>query len=79
MRVDALTHELRRVFAGLDRLREDVDEMAKADQIAHAVARELDVKRRQRFTFGRKVAAAVAAVIVLVPALHDAFLWWGLG
>lgn len=79
MRVDVLGTELRRVSDALDRLREDVDEMAKADQIAHAVARELEQKRRARFTIGRKAAAAVAAVVVLVPALHDAFLWWGLG
>ena len=76
-RVDALEHHGRTIGAELRDLREQVDSMTKADEIAHAVAAELDSRRRARFTFTRKTGAIIAGAILLVPALHDAFLWLG--
>lgn len=67
--------ELRQLRADHDRLAGRFESVTKADEIAHAVAAELDSQRRHRFTYGRKIAALVAGVILLLPALHDAILW----
>lgn len=77
MRTNGHGRELGRLRRLAAELVEQVEEMTKADQIAHAVAAELDHDRRQRLTFSRKVLGAVAAVILLVPALHDAWAWFG--
>jgi hypothetical protein len=64
--------ELRDSVHDLERFR---DEMTRAEEIGEAVSAALERDRRIRFTFTRKVAAALAGAILLVPAVHDLVSW----
>ncbi len=50
--------------------------MSKAEEIATAVTEKLDERRHHMFSIPRKVVAGFAAVVILVPAVHDAASWW---
>lgn len=67
-------HDLVKRIEGLSRR---VDAVTKADEIAQAVATELRNQARRRLTFSRKLAGALIAAVMLVPALHDAWAWFG--
>jgi hypothetical protein len=75
--IGADRQELRRLRTDHDRLVRDVASMSKADEIAAAVTDAIGADRRARYTLGRKVVAVTAAAILLVPALHDLFVWIG--
>lgn len=49
--------------------------MTKADEIADAVTAAIDQQRRRRYTFTRKLLAGVGATVLLLPAVHEAFVW----
>jgi hypothetical protein len=68
--------ELRRLRVEHDALEKRVDGMSQADEIAAAVTDALDERRRHRFNIPRKLLAGFAAVVILVPAVHDAASWW---
>lgn len=71
----AIRADLRRLRSELEELAGQVDQVTKADEIAQAVTAAMDSSRRARFTFSRKLAGALAAAVLLLPALHDAYLW----
>lgn len=48
-----------------------VDGMTHAEEVADKVTAALDERRRARWTFLRKTAAATAGLILCVPALHE--------
>ena len=74
-RIIALEYAAAAIRADLRRLAGQVDQVTKADEIAQAVTAAMDSSRRARFTFSRKLAGALAAAVLLLPALHDAYLW----
>ena len=67
--------ELAQLRADHDRLSKRFESMTKADEIAQAVTTAIEEQRRRRYTSGRKLAGAVAATILLVPAVHNAASW----
>lgn len=73
--IGELRDELREIERRVDQIDELVDAMTKADELAHAVAEELEAHRREWFKGWRRVAGATAALILLVPAIHDAVSW----
>lgn len=76
-RLDETRADLRDTIGRIDALSRRVDAVTKADEIAHAVASELRDQARRRLTFSRKLAGGLIAVVMLVPALHDAWTWFG--
>lgn len=59
----------------LRELVERVDDMTEAEKIQHAVTTAITAERANRWTRPRKLAGAIAAVILLVPAVHDLAAW----
>lgn len=76
-RIVALEFALQAYGRRLTVLEELVDSMSKADEIAEAVTAAMDHSRRARLTLTRKTLAGVAALVLLVPAVHDLFGWIG--
>lgn len=58
-------------------LEERVEGMTTADKIAAGVAQGIAHERRARWTLARKLVAAGAGTLLLVPALHDLIAWLG--
>lgn len=54
-----------------------VEDMTEAEKIQNAVAAGIRADRRRRFTIPRRLAGAVAAAILIVPAVHDLVSWIG--
>ena len=76
-RLDETRADLDRLYDSVRRLAGRVDEMTKADEIARAVTAQLEAGRRRRFTLSRKLIGAAVGIIVLVPPIHDALIWFG--
>lgn len=68
--------ELRQLRADHDRLSKRFESMTKADEIASAVTTAIEEQRRRRYTSGRKLVGAIAAAVLLVPAVHNAASWF---
>jgi hypothetical protein len=56
-----------------------VSKMSQADELAAAVNAALERERSHRWTLLQKIAAAVAGVLVALPALHTLLAWSGHG
>lgn len=67
-------HELERQH---NELCEQVDGMSRAEEIGHAVTAALREDRRVRWSLSRLLASGAAALVLLVPAVHDLVTWVG--
>ena len=75
-RLALLEHDHRRLRAAHHALAERFESMTKAEEIAQAVTEAITEQRRARYTLTRKTVGAIAAAVLLVPAIHNAASWW---
>jgi hypothetical protein len=67
-------HELASRLAELEEL---VDGMTRAEEIAHAVVAAQRRERRNVLSVPQRLAGAILALLVAVPAVHELVVWIG--